>query len=268
MHIQSQQSIVSRSDSPPDNGAHIMLHHIQSQETLYNLQPSQNGMYTTSHTNHIHPNSDYAVDIDPQKQLASKINDGPPSFRSPFSGFTSAARSRHHNAPSMLTSPTSYRESSTFYPSAADMYPQQMTSPTHVHMQPFEPRGSFDFSGSQTVNGVPKASFNVVDHQFTNGHSSLLPPHKSQPHSQQSQLNGYGSQYMNGIHLSSQTPYGPPPYSIWSCYVLGQTGTLWAVRQDLRFYRAPEACSSTALVYPLVAPAARGHFNYLRRWFP
>ncbi len=116
MHIQSQQSIVSRSDSPPDNGAHIMLHHIQSQETLYNLQPSQNGMYTTSHTNHIHPNSDYAVDIDPQKQLASKINDGPPSFRSPFSGFTSAARSRHHNAPSMLTSPTSYRESSTFYP--------------------------------------------------------------------------------------------------------------------------------------------------------
>ncbi|KAK0212544.1 hypothetical protein DFS33DRAFT_1269324 [Desarmillaria ectypa] len=230
MHIQSQQLVVSRSDSPPDNGAHPMLHHIQSQETLYNLQPSQNGMYTTGHSSHIHPNSDYPIDIDPQKQqLTSKINDAPPSFRSPFSGFTSAARSRHHNAPSMLTSPTSYRDSSTFYPSVADMYPQQMTSPTHVHIQAFEPRGSFDFSGSQTVNSVPKASFNVVDHQFTNGHSSLLPPHKSQPHSQQSQLNGYGSQYMNGIHLSSQTPYGPhipsgPATSLVNGNVVGGAG--------------------------------------------
>ncbi|KAK0460960.1 uncharacterized protein EV420DRAFT_1640463 [Desarmillaria tabescens] len=199
MHIQSQQSIVSRSDSPPDNVA----------------------IYT--------PNSDYPVDIDPQKQLASKINDPPPSFRSPFSSFTSAARSRHHNAPSMLASPTSYRDPSTFYPSAADMYPQQITSPTHVHMQAFEPRGSFDFSGTQTINSVPKASFNVVDHQFTNGHSSLLPPHKSQPHNQQSQLNGYGSQYMNGIHLSSQTPYGPhipsgPATSLVNGNVVGGAG--------------------------------------------
>ncbi|KAG7449678.1 uncharacterized protein BT62DRAFT_1001968 [Guyanagaster necrorhizus] len=203
------QPIISCSDSPPDNGAHPMLHHIQSQETLYNLHPSQNGMYTTTgHSGHIHSNSDYPVDVDPQKQqLASKINDAPP-FRSPFSSFTSAARSRHHNTPSMLTSPTSYRESSTFYPSAAEMYPQQITSPTQVHMQAFELRANLDFSGGQTVNSVPKA-FSVVDHQFTNGHSSLLTPHKSQPQSQQSQLNGYGSQYMNGIHLSSQTPYGP-----------------------------------------------------------
>ncbi|KAF9037823.1 hypothetical protein BDZ89DRAFT_1129768 [Hymenopellis radicata] len=187
-----------------------MLHHLQSQESVYNIHPSQNGMYTSSgHNTQAHPSSDYLLDTDSQKQQASKMNNVPPtSFRS-FNAYPNNNRQRHHTS-TILTSPNSYRESSHYFTPPSDLYSSQLTSPTQSHLPAFDSRASYDFGGGAQppLNGAHKSAYSVSEHQYS-GSQNILQPHKLAQPAQPTQINGYNGGFVNGLHLSSQTPYGP-----------------------------------------------------------
>jgi hypothetical protein len=219
--MQSQQQPSSLDESPSDNANSNILHHIHSQDTLFNLHSQQNNMYNnTNHAIHIPP--DYSSDLEVQKQQqhTAKTNGFGPPYRSSasFNSFPNATRARHSTTSSVLTSANPYRDaSSTFYPTSADVFPPHMTSPTQSHMQPYDSRASFDYSAGQsnTVGGH-KQSYGIDPFGNNTPSSALLQSHQvggkpgGPSHSQQH--NGYpqqSAQYVNGLHLSSQTPYGP-----------------------------------------------------------
>lgn len=199
-----QMSNIHSSDSPPDHDSHL-LPHMHSQESLYS-HPSLNGMYTS--LNHqIHPSADYLLDDDMHKHQSSvKLTNGPSSsFKPPFPSFTGTNRQRHH-PPSTIIPSNSFRENSNAY-IPPDLYNAQMTSPTQSHHPPFDSRPSFDYTGQTMINGGHKPSFSLPDHH---GHPNISASHKMQQHaSPPGQFNGFSGNFVNGLHISSQTPFGP-----------------------------------------------------------
>lgn len=214
--MQSQQQQLGRSDSPIDNNHQNMLHHIHSQDSIYTIHASQNGMYNHSNSNNaMHIQSDYPLDLDAQKHhhqqqqqqqhQQGKLN-GFGSYRNSFTAYPNSNRQRHS-----VTSNT-FREPQFYAASSADVFPPQMTSPVQSHMQAYDSRASFDFGGIS--QGAPKSSY-IMDHYSVS--SAMLPSHqgggKPGANQQQPQHGSYASQTApyasNGLHLSSQTPYGP-----------------------------------------------------------
>lgn len=180
LNMQSQQQQQPRSDSPSDiNANSATLHHIHQQDSMYSIHNQQNGMYNTGA---IH---DYPSELDAQKQ-SHKINGYPNnnSYRSSFTSFPNTTRQRHGTTPS--TNAPSYRDPS-FFPQSGDVFAPQMTSPTQAHMQPaYDPRASYDFG---VVNGGRMMEFAQQPNQKPSYPSS--------------------SATFGGVHMSSQTPYGP-----------------------------------------------------------
>ncbi|KAJ7591472.1 hypothetical protein C8J56DRAFT_564281 [Mycena floridula] len=205
--MQTQPMMLTRPESPLDNGPLSTLHHIQPPDPLYHLQHSQSSLYTNSgSTSSMLMSGDYSSDLDAQKnQQSGKMSNF--ATRSNFNSYPNSNRPRHHQQGSGIP----YRELNGFYPpSAVDAFPPQLTSPTQQHMQPFDSRTSYDFSGSQgLVNGNHKSPNYSSMIDYNNSGLQQLKPISQQ---QQSQLNGYGPQnasYSTPMHLSSQTPFGP-----------------------------------------------------------
>lgn len=192
---------------------------------MYNIHASQSNMYNSANsTSAHHIPADYSSDPENQKlPQSAKINGfGPHNTRSSFSMFTNTTRPRHNPNQSVASNGNTYRDNyNGFYPPPnGDAFPSQLTSPTQSHMQPFDIRANYDFANGHNhlTNGVHKSSnFNSIDlynqpsastiQQFSN---KPLPP--QQPQHQPSHLNGYPPQnqsFNNGLHLSSQTPFGP-----------------------------------------------------------
>jgi hypothetical protein len=207
----------SSSDSPSANYLGTAHNHQQQRsdpsqyhsETHINLGdhssiPSLPSFYHNSSSIHSHPefNSDY----DPLKfhQPPSKLNGFIPttSTKHSFNSYPNTTRFRHQA--NISTPPTaSFRDPQPFYPaSTSDVYPLHMSSPNQSHIQPFDPRASYDYSTAHSVNAP--AHKNYLADQY-----NAPPTAHAKPLSQQPPYPSTQSQYTNGIHLSSQTPYGP-----------------------------------------------------------
>lgn len=210
----SQHAMISRPESPRANGHPSSVHHIQSHEQLYGLHDSQGLFSPRSCDNVISTHSlDYSSDAETQKHPhPSKMNGFPSnSYRSSFNPFTS---NRQRTIP-----PNILRENNTaFYPpsGSSEVFNSQLTSPTQAHMAPFDTRASFDYASGQNgmLNGSHKATnYNMLDPYSQQPSSNLIQQHKSsnQP-PPPSHVSTYGPQtaaYSNGLHISSQTPFGP-----------------------------------------------------------
>jgi hypothetical protein len=196
-----------RSDSPSDKSFnpsfsnHNLKSNLHSADQVFNLQ---NPLY-----------HDYSSDH--EKQQPPKMNGFVP-YRSSasFNAFPNNNRPRHPTS-SLASAP--YRDT-TFYPTVADVFPtgptlNHVTSPSLQHQLQqssfdlHQTRG-FDYIGSQQ-NNHSKQSYGDP---FANGSSSvLLQSHQvasgKSLHSVQQQQNGYQTPFVNGLHIQSQTPYGP-----------------------------------------------------------
>ncbi|KAF9266261.1 hypothetical protein L218DRAFT_858781, partial [Marasmius fiardii PR-910] len=140
--------------------------------------------------------------------------------RQSFTAIPNATRSSRSIVASNSTLPTGghtlFRDNQTsnghppFYP-PNDIYPPHLTSPTQPHLQQFDPRASFDFSGPGTAlnGGNQQKSPYPLDPYISNNSFSLGSgkPLQGQPPVSQSQMNGFIDR--NSLQLSSQTPYGP-----------------------------------------------------------
>jgi len=199
--VHSHHHHLARPESPSDNHPYANM---RSQEPLYTHQ-AHNGMYTAAnHQANIHRHTEYSDEYEPVNGYV------PNNYRNSFNSYPNTTRSRHQ---SNLNSGATYRDSATFYPSSGnDMFPGQITSPVQPHMQPYDPRVSYDYSNGHAPNN--HKSYHTE--QYTGTAPLIQPSHHSQgkPPQQQGQqqpLAGYSSsaQFSNGVQLSSQTPYGP-----------------------------------------------------------
>ena len=211
----SYASTSSSSDSPSANypvTAHNhqqqpsdIHHHSEIHNNLgdHNSVPSLPSLYQNSSSNS-HP--EFNTDYSPLKfhQSPTKLNGfaTATSTKHSFNSYPNTTRFRHQT--NISTPTTSFRDPQPFYPtSTSDVYPLHMSSPNHTHIQPFDhPRASYDYSAPHSVNAT--AHKNYLADQYS------APPALLKPSSQQQQpYPSTQSQYTNGIHLSSQTPYGP-----------------------------------------------------------
>ncbi|KAL0950165.1 hypothetical protein HGRIS_010158 [Hohenbuehelia grisea] len=218
--MQSQQPL-GRPDSPLDANMNLStntnLHHHQhhphsQQDSIYNLSPPQAAMYSN--------NIDYTSDPEQRQPASAKVNGfgsvPSASYRNPsFPSFPNNTRQRHLPSSSSAVMPSNtFRETpNSYYPSSNDVYSMQMTSPTQAHVPAFDPRGSYDF-GAPQQSAVGSNQKYVVDPYASSGAASGPMHHQLsgkalQPH--QPQANGFSTQnsYSAGVHITSQTPYGP-----------------------------------------------------------
>lgn len=204
MHSQHQHQ--PRPDSPHENNTQNMLHHLHSQDSLYSIQASQTGLYNNS--NLMHHSSEYPNDFDHAKiQQQHKLNGfGPNSnYRASFSSFPNTTRTRHQTNQSFLNQ-TSFRDLQAHFPTSSDAFQNHLTSPVPTHMQTYESRASYDFGNGQS--GLVSGPKYLVEPYGPS--SAMVQPHHN-PIKAGVQQATYAtvSQYTNGVHLSSQTPYGP-----------------------------------------------------------
>ena len=124
------------------------------------------------------------------------------STKNSFNSYPNTTRFRQQT--NISTPPTtSFRDPQPFYPtSTSEVYPLHMSSPNHTHIQPFDSRASYDYSTPHSVNAAAHKSY-LAD-QYSAPPALPKPPSQQQPPYPSTQ-----PQYTNGIHLSSQTPYGP-----------------------------------------------------------
>jgi hypothetical protein len=180
------------SDNHNNHGDHISM-------------PKLPAFYQNSVSIHSHP--EFNSDFDPVKfhQPSTKLNGFIPatSTKHFFNSHPNTTRFRHQA--NISTAPTaSFRDPQHFYPnSTSDVYPPQVSSPNHTHVQPFDVRASYDYNTAHPLN-VPTHKTYLADQYGA-------PPtaHPKPPSQQQSPYPSSQPQYANGIHLSSQTPYGP-----------------------------------------------------------
>ena len=188
-----------RSDSP---------HHHSDRHNNHgdhNSIPNLPSFYQNSTSIHSHPefNSDYS--LLKFHQPPTKLNGFLPatSTKHSFNSYPNTTRFRHQA--NIGTAPAaSFRDPQPFYPtSTSDVHPLQMSSPNHTQIQPFDPRASYDYNAAQPVN--------VAGHKTYLADQYSAPPtaHPKPPSQQHSPYPSTQPQYTNGIHLSSQTPYGP-----------------------------------------------------------
>lgn len=180
-----------RSDSPHNS------HHADP-NSLYNLS----SFYQNSSS--IHSHAEFNSDYDPLKfhQPPNKLIPTN-STKHSFNSYPNTTRSRHQanisNAPT-----ASYRDPQPFYGAPpSEVFPLQMTSPAHNHLQPFDPRASYDYNSGHPVNGTTHKTY------ITDQYNPPPTAHSKPPSQQQTPYPATQQQYTNGIHLSSQTPYGP-----------------------------------------------------------
>ena len=237
--MQGQQQL-PRPHSPSDNAFNNVHHKSSLHNTDAIFIPNSQNMY-----NPVHLSSDYPSD-DGQKQQAAKVNGFMTAqYRnsSSFTVFPGSSRPRQHSSNVLGGAP--FRDASANfshpYPTATDVFQStslsHITSPTQPQLQsntahPFESihhSRVFDYSNNvQQSNGDPNAhrkpSFGLVDYG-TGPSSALLPSHQvgsggkpgaSQQHflppiQQHSGYSHTASQppFANGVHVQSQTPYGP-----------------------------------------------------------
>lgn len=197
--MQSQQQSLTRPESPIDNNSQNMMHHLHSQDSMYGMHTPQNGIYPHPNGNNLmHLQQEYVTEMEAHKlqQQQGKVN-GFNSYRTSFSAFPNTARPRHQPSSSILGSTNSY------YPTSADIFSPQMTSP----VQSYDSRVSLDINGRSTR-----------EHSYFEPYtptSAVSQPHQAvgkPAAAQQPQHNifpGQPTPYTNALHLSSQTPYGP-----------------------------------------------------------
>jgi len=184
-----------RSDSPH--------HHSDNYNSDSNSIYNPHSFYQNSNSIHSHPefNSDY--DSLKFHQPSSKLNGFIPTTATKYSfnSYPNTTRSRHQ---ANLSTTPSYRDPQAFYPaSTSDVFPLQMTSPNPAHMQPFDSRASYDYNTGHPVNGTAHKPY------LADQYSAPPTAHPKPPSQQQQLYPTTQPQYTNGIHLSSQTPYGP-----------------------------------------------------------
>jgi hypothetical protein len=197
--VTAQNYQQQRSDSPRH---HSDNHNNQSD---HNSIPKLPSIYQNSPSIHSHPefNSDY----DPLKfhQPPIKLNGfiSTTSTKHSFNSYPNTTRFRHQA--SISTAPTaSFRDPQPFYPSStSDVYSLQTSSPNHTHIQPFDPRASYDYNSAHPVNVATHKTY------LADQYNAPLTAHPKPPSQQQSPYPSTQPQYTNAIHLSSQTPYGP-----------------------------------------------------------
>jgi hypothetical protein len=237
-HVTMQQQQQPRPDSPTDSNNTLLPNsHLSLKpphpDSLFNLHSPTN--QTHAMYNNIH---DFAPsDHDQKLQQSGKLNGYGPSTgayrQSAFASFTNNTRPRHHN-PNGLGQ-AQYRDPpppfAHPYPTAADVFGapsgpptlSHMTSPTLSQQQAtsFETlhqgRG-FDYNGngSQPNGALNKQTYNMVDPYGTGSSSGLLQIGGNKSNGGMSSThNNYGlptaaqAPYVNGLHIQSQTPYGP-----------------------------------------------------------
>jgi hypothetical protein len=208
----------SSSDSPSVNYP-VTAHNHQQQQRSDLHQHSENhnnlgdhnsisslpSFYQNSSSIHSHP--EFNADYDPLNfhQPATKLNGFIPttSTKHSFNSYPNTTRFRHQT--NISTPPTApFRDPQHFYPaSTSDGYPLHMSSPSHTHIQPFDPRASYDYSTAHSVNAAAHKNY-LADQYIAPPTAQAKPLSQQQPPYPSTQ-----SQYTNGIHLSSQTPYGP-----------------------------------------------------------
>ncbi|KAG6841840.1 hypothetical protein C0991_006247 [Blastosporella zonata] len=192
--MQAHHQSLTHPDSPETlNHQHIPSHDIYPQNTMF--------VHDSIHS--IHP--DYAdLELRKFQQQQQQHN----SFRTTSFAHFNATRTRHQAARSALPTANSFRDTPSYFPtSAAEVFPQIMTSPVQQHIPAFESRTSYDFSGQTNLNNLAPKPFldvyppqNVHPGHQVNGNKALQ--------QQQPQHAGYAA-YSSVPHLSSQTPYGP-----------------------------------------------------------
>ena len=194
----------SSSDSPSLN---YPVTHQQQQLSDLHHHSDNLGSSFYQNSSSIHPHPDFNADYDPLKfnQPPTKLNGFIPttSTKHSFNSYPNTTRFRHQT--NISTPPNaSFRDPQPFYPaSSSDLYPLHMPSPNHIHIQPFDPRAPYDYSTAHPVNAAAHKNY-IADQYSTPPTAQAKPPSQQQPPYPSTQ-----SQYTNGIHLSSQTPYGP-----------------------------------------------------------
>lgn len=183
-----------RSDSP-----HHHSDNHGDQNSIYNLH----SFYQNPSSIHSHPEFNSEYDTLKFPQPSAKLNGfiQTTSTKHSFNSYPNTTRSRHqaNAAPA-----ASYRDPQAFYPtSSSDLFSLQMSSPNHIHMQPFDPRASYDYNTGHPLNGAAHKAY-LSDH-----YSAPPAAHPKPPFQQQQSYPSTQPQFTNGIHLSSQTPYGP-----------------------------------------------------------
>jgi hypothetical protein len=196
--MQTHHQPMVRPDSPGVDG-HIQSH-IHPQDSLYN---HQNGAYPSDNNMNILP--EYGSDLEARKfqqQHQHKVDGFSSGYRGSFASFSNANRLRPPVRSSLQLS-NSYRDAPSFYPpTAPEVFQSHLTSPVQSHVPAFESRTSYDFGGGQgNMNSKP---FNDLYNPTTGMMQS-----QSNGNKHQHQQSAYQTSYPGGLHLSSQTPYGP-----------------------------------------------------------
>ena len=223
------------SDSPTSNiiKSNSLHHHhhlnAAASETLFNAQNTTHTMYTIP--------SEYS-DLDPHSQQpkVNGANTGPYRTSTAFNAFSNN-RMRTQHAPTSSVQfrdntpqPSSFNQQS--YLTAVDVFPvHQMTSPTQqqqqaqsydIHQgQGFEYTSRNGPQGNNTTSlsthakqsqytldpytGTPSSALMQNGGNIKNGLSAAPPG----IHHQQQGTDGYQVNSWNGMHIQSQTPYGP-----------------------------------------------------------
>jgi hypothetical protein len=200
--MQAHHQSMVRSDSPGVDG-HVQSH-IHPQESMYN---HQNGVYSSDSNMNIMP--DYGSDLDARKfqqQHQHKFDSFSGGYRGSFGSFPNTNRIRPP-VRSGLPSSNSYRDPPSFYtPTAPDVFQSHLTSPVQSHAPTFESRTGYDFGGGQgNMNSKP---FNDL-YNPTTGMMQTQPNGNKHQHQQSTPHGPFQASYSGGLHLSSQTPYGP-----------------------------------------------------------
>ena len=210
----SYGSTSSSSESPSVNYPPTAHNHQQQRADLHHHSENHNNLgdhnsipafYQNSSSIHSHP--EFNTDYDPLKfhQSPTKLNGFVPttSTKHSFNSYPNTTRFRHQT--NISTPPTtSFRDPQPFYSApTSDVYPLHMSSPSHTHIQPFDPRASYDYNTTHSVNAAAQKNY------LTDQYSAPPSAHPKPPSQQQPPYPSTQSQYTNGIHLSSQTPYGP-----------------------------------------------------------
>lgn len=184
-------------DSPHEQA---ILHHLHSQDAQYSTHSLQGAPYT--HPSNIHTHQDFPNEFETTKipqQHSSRMNGfaANNNFRASFNAFPNTNRPQTN--PNAIGQ-QSLRDIHAFYPTSADIFPNQVASPIHPHLQQYD--SNFEFGGHKPFpdNFGPNGPM-APHHPNRNGvvHPPQAPHHKfnSNP------------QFGNPVQLTSQTPYGP-----------------------------------------------------------
>ncbi|TFK25925.1 hypothetical protein FA15DRAFT_589433 [Coprinopsis marcescibilis] len=149
----------------------------------------------------MHVQSEYHNDFETTKlhpQHGGRVNGFGASnnYRASFSAFPN----RTQINPSVIGA-TSLRDTNTFYPTQADVFPAQVSSPIQQHLPQYETHSGSDFGGhkpymenfNQTSSMLPHHGRHSISHFPQQNHHKFNPNH----------------QFGNPVQLASQTPYGP-----------------------------------------------------------